>query len=318
MEILVPFLNRDNLSHHISSSMSNILNYQTDIIKQNKEIEELSRILDIIPNNFQLDSIPIANQLFDYLLQNSPTIHYFRLLSSCLNLMKIDDRLQRIKIILLTILDNEQPTQLRELLCKLLNNIDSSISISLNFDWIHLESAMHHQHDPKFLTYIWRFLSKHHQTNLEQILLRILPNLQTNDELLLLLLIDLQSINHFLTLPSFWYLIQRSLCDKTSNNDRIRKCSLYLLKQILVNEEYKSIEIKDEKFDRLLILINEKTKQFWIDFIVLYEALEDGVVHLIRPLLIKFDRLFNFALEQSIELRFYFEIILVCYCFLFD
>jgi hypothetical protein len=101
-------------------------------------------------------------------------------------------------------------------------------------------------------------------------------------------------------MPSFWYLIQRSLGDHTSNNDRIRKCALYLLKQILTNDEYKYIEIKDEKFDRLLILINDQSKQFWIDFIVLYEALEDGVVHLIKPLLTKFDRLLHFSLEQSI------------------
>ncbi|CAF3635632.1 unnamed protein product, partial [Rotaria sp. Silwood2] len=97
---------------------------------------------------------------------------------------------------------------------------------------------------------------------------------------------------------SFWYLIQRSLGDLTSNNDRIRKCSLYLFQQILTNDEYKHIEIKEENFNRLLILIDEKTKQFWVDFIVLYEVLEDGVVHLIKPLLTKFDRLFNFSLEH--------------------
>jgi hypothetical protein len=156
------------------------------------------------------------------------------------------------------------------------------------------------QHDPKFLTYIWRFLSKHHQPNLEQILIRTLPVLQNNDELLLLLLIDLRSIKIFLSMPSFWYLIQRSFGDHTSNNDRIRKCALYLFKEIISNDEYKYIEIKEEKFNRLLILIDEKTKQFWIDFIVLYEALEDGVVHLIKPLLIKFDRILDFSHEQSI------------------
>ncbi|CAF3362998.1 unnamed protein product [Rotaria socialis] len=85
-------------------------------------------------------------------------------------------------------------------------------------------------------------------------------------------------------MPSFWYLIQRSSGDCTSNNDRTRKCALYLFQQILTNEEYKHIEIKEEKFNRFLILIDEKTKQFWIDFIVLYEALDDGVVHLIKPL----------------------------------
>ncbi|CAF3276810.1 unnamed protein product [Rotaria socialis] len=90
-------------------------------------------------------------------------------------------------------------------------------------------------------------------------------------------------------MPSFWYLIQRSSGDCTSNNDRTRKCALYLFQQILTNEEYKHIEIKEEKFNRFLILIDEKTKQFWIDFIVLYEALDDGVVHLIKPLLTKFD-----------------------------
>jgi hypothetical protein len=214
--------------------------------------------------------------------------------------MKTEDRLQRIKHILLTILDNEQTVQLRELLCKLLNTIDSSISLSLNFDWIQLESSMRSQNDPKFLTYIWRFLSKHHQTNLEQILIRTLPIINHNDELFLLLLIDLRSIKIFVSMPSFWYLTQRSLNDRTSNNDRLRKCALYLLKQILADDEYKHVEMKDEKSDRLLVLINEKTKQFWVDFIVLYEALEDGVVHLIKPLLTKFDRLLSFSLEQSI------------------
>ncbi|CAF4928813.1 unnamed protein product, partial [Rotaria sp. Silwood2] len=105
---------------------------------------------------------------------------------------------------------------------------------------------------------------------------------------------------------SFWYLIQRSLGDLTSNNDRIRKCSLYLFQQILTNDEYKHIEIKEENFNRLLILIDEKTKQFWVDFIVLYEVLEDGVVHLIKPLLTKFDRLFNFSLEHELSLTWLF------------
>jgi hypothetical protein len=300
MEILVPYLNCNDLSHHISASMSNILTYQNDLTRQEKEIEELSQLLNAFPTNLQLNSIPIACQLFDYLLQSSPSIYHYRLLSSCLNLMKIEDRLHRIKNILLTILDNDQTIQLRELLCKLLNTIETSISVSLNFDWIQLETAMHCQHDTKFLTYIWRFLSKHHQTNLEQILSRTLPLIENNDELFLLLLIDLQSIKIFISIPSFWYLIQRSLSDRTSNNDRIRKCGLYLFKQILTNDEYKHIEIKEDKLNRLLILIDDKTKQFWIDFIVLYEALEDGVVHLIKPLLNKFDRLLNFSLEQSI------------------
>jgi hypothetical protein len=279
--------------------MSNILTYQNDSTRQTKEIDELHQLFDVLPSKLHLDSIPIACQLFDYLLQNSPSINQYRLLTSCLNLMKTEDRLHRIKHILLTILDNEQTIQLRELLGKLLNTIDSSTSLSLNIDWIELELSMRSQNDPKFLIYIWRFLSKHHQTNLEQILIRTLPIIDHNDELFLLLLIDLQSINVFVSMPSFWFLIQRSLADHTSNNDRIRKCALYLLKQILTNDEYKHIEIKDEKFDRLLILINDQSKQFWIDFIVLYEALEDGVVHLIKPLLTKFDRLLNFSLEQS-------------------
>jgi len=300
MEILVPFLNPNDLLRHISVSMSNILTYQNESTKQEKEIEDLSRLFDVLPSNLQLDSIPIACQLFDYLLQNSPSINHYRLLSSCLNLMKIEDRLHHIKNILLIILDNEQTIQLRELLCKLLNTIERSTSKSLNFDWIQLESAMRYQPDPKFLTYIWRFLSKHHQTNLEQILIRTLPLIQNHDELFLLLLIDLQSTKIFISISSFWYLIQRSLGDNTSNNDRLRKCALYLFKQILINDEYKHIELKEEKFDRLLILIDDKTKQFWIDFIVLYEALEDGVVHLIKPLLTKFDRLLSFSLELSI------------------
>jgi hypothetical protein len=58
----------------------------------------------------------------------------------------------------------------------------------------------------------------------------------------------------------------------------------------------------------LLILIDEKTKQFWIDFIVIYEALEDGVVHLIKPLLTKFDRLLKFSLDEGNSL-FIFKLI---------
>lgn len=310
MEILVPFLNRDGLLQHISTAMSNILNYQNDPNRQEKEIDELSRLLDALPNHFHLDSIPIACQLFDYLLQHSPSIHHYRLLSSCLNFIKIENRLHRIKTILLIILDNEQTVQLREILCKLLNTIDTSASVSLNFDWAQLESAIRCQHDPKFLTYIWRFLSKHYQTNLEQILLRTLPIIQTNDELLLLLLIELRSTKIFISMSSFWCLIQRALTDSISNNDRTRKCALFLLKQILTNDEYKHIEVKEEKYNRLLILIDDTTKQFWVDFIVLYEALEDGVVHLIKPLLTKFDRLLKCSLEQGnfvcnkIELKF--------------
>lgn len=301
MEILVPFLNREDLSRHISSRISTILTYQNDSTRrQDKDIEELTRLLDALPSNLHLDSIPIAGQFFDYLLQNSPSIQYYRLLSTCLNLMKPEDRLPRVKQILLTILDNEQAVPLRELLCKLLMTIDSSTLVSLNVDWMQIESAIRSQHDPKFLTYIWRFLSKQYQKNLEEILVRTLPIIDNNDELLLLLLIDLPTIQTFLSMPRFWYLIQRSLTDRTSNNDRIRKCALYLLKQILTDQTNKRIEIKDEKSDRLLVLIDEKSKQFWVDFVVLYEALEDGIVHLIKPLLTKFDRLHSFSLEQSI------------------
>ena len=301
MEILVPFLNREDLSRHISSRISNILTYQNDSTqRQDKDIEELTRLLDALPSNLHLDSIPITGQFFDYLLQNSPSIQHYRLLSACLNFMKPEDRLLRVKQILLTILDNEQAVSLRELLCKLLMTIDSSTLISLNIDWMQIESAIRSQHDPKFLTYIWRFLSKHYQKNLEEILVRTLPIIDNNDELLLLLLVDLPTIQSFLSMPTFWYLIQRSLTDRTSNNDRIRKCALYLLKQILTDQTNKRIEIKDDKSNRLLVLIDEKSKQFWVDFVVLYEALEDGIVHLIKPLLTKFDRLHSFSLEQSI------------------
>lgn len=299
MELLTSFLNLDNLLKHISVSMSSILSHENDSSKQQKEIEQLSQLFDTLPANIHLDSIAVAGELFDYLLQNSASVHQYRLLSSCLHLMNMEDRLHRIKTILLMILDHEQPVQLRELLCKLLNAVEHSTSLSLNFEWSQLESAMHHQHEPKFLVSIWRFLSKHHRSNLEQILVRNLPIIKNNDELLLLLLIELQSTKDFILVPSFWYLIQRSLGETTSNNDRTRKCAFYLFQQILTSDEYKHIEIKEEKFNRLLILIDEKTKQFWNDFMVLYEALEDGFVHLIKPLLPKFDRLLNFSLEHG-------------------
>ncbi|CAF4581923.1 unnamed protein product, partial [Rotaria sp. Silwood2] len=60
MEILVSFLNRDNLSQYISTSMSNILTYRNESNKQEKEIKELSRLLDALPSNINLDSILIA------------------------------------------------------------------------------------------------------------------------------------------------------------------------------------------------------------------------------------------------------------------
>ncbi|CAF1528436.1 unnamed protein product [Rotaria magnacalcarata] len=306
MELLASFLNRNDLSDHITTSMSNILTYQNEPSRQEKEIDELSQVLDALPINMHIDSISIASQLFDYLLHNSPSMHHYRLLSACLNFMKIEDRLHRIKNILLIILDHEQTLEFRELLCKLLNSIEHSASLSLNYDWTQLETAMHSQHDPKFLTYVWRFFSKHHQTKLEDILVRTLPIIKNNDELFLLLLIDLPSIQLFITMPSFWYLLQRSLGDCTSNTDRTRKCGLYLFQQILINDEYKHIEIKDEKFNRSLILIDETTKQFWTDFIVLYEMLEDGVVHLIKPLLTKFDRLLSFSLEHELSLTWLF------------
>lgn len=307
MELLASFLNRNDLSNHIVTSMQNILAYQDQSSRQEQEIQGLSQILDALPNNIQLESIDIACQLFDYLIHNSPSNHHYRLLSSCLNLMKIEDRLERIKTILSIILDNEQTIELRELLCKLLNTMEKSISLSLDFNWEQFESAMQYQHNPKFLTYIWRFFSQHHPCKLEEILIRKLPIVKNNDELLLLLLIDLQSIKQFITTPSFWYLIQRSLNDSTPNNDRIRKCALYLFQQILANNEYKHIEIKEDKFNRSLILIDEKTKQFWTDFMVLYEALEDGIVHLIKPLLIKFDRILSFSLEHGWFLSYYFN-----------
>lgn len=297
MEILIPFLNRDELSRDISSKISNILTYQNDTTK---DIEELTRLLDALPANLHLNSIPIAGQFFDYLIQTSPSIQHYRLLSACLNFMKPEDRLLRVKQILQILLDNEQTVSLRELLCKLLMPIDTSTLVSLKIDWLQIESAIRSQHDPKFLVYIWRFLSKHYQKNLEEILVRTLPILDNNDELLLLLLIDLPTIQTFLSMPTFWYLIQRSLTDRTSNNDRVRKCALFLFKQILTDSNNKRIEIKEEKYDRLLVFIDEKSQSFWVDFIVLYEALEDGIVHLIKPLLNKFDRLHQFSLEQSI------------------
>lgn len=306
MEILIPFLNEIDLTRHISSSISNILNYQHDLIRQEKEIESLTHLLDVLPNSLQLNSIPIASELFDYLVQNSPTIHHYRLLSSCMSFMTIDDRLRRIQTIILTILDPEQSIAIRELLCKLLNSTESSLSTLLNFDWEQFEAALRYQHDPKFITYIWHFLSKHHQTTLEHILLRTLPNIEQNDELFLLLLIEMQSIDIFLSMPSFWQLIQRSLGDRNPSNDRLRKCALFLFKQVLTNDKQKHVDLRDEKYDRYLILINDKTKQFWIDFVVVYEALEDGIVHLIKPILMKFDRLLNFILEQSISLSFFF------------
>jgi len=104
MDILIPFLNYDEISHHISRSMSNILTYQNQLTKQEKEIDELIRLLDVLPSNFHFDSLPIACQLFDYLLENSPSIQHYRLSSSCLNLMKIEDCPERIKTILSTIL----------------------------------------------------------------------------------------------------------------------------------------------------------------------------------------------------------------------
>ena len=226
MEILLPFLNRHDLSQYISVSMSNILAHTTEFDQQEKELEKLTRLFDALPPNFHPDPIPIACQLFDHLLQNASTIHQHRLLSSCLHLMKMEDRLHRITRIFLIILDHEQPVELRELLCKLLSTIDATTSTALTIDWTRIESAIRSQHDPKYLTYLWRFLAKHYQTNLEQMLVRTLPLIQNNDELLLLLTIELRSIRMFINMPSFWYLLQRALGDSSSNNDRMRKCAL--------------------------------------------------------------------------------------------
>ena len=308
MELLVSFLNLDDLLNYISTSMSNILAYQDEPTRQEKEMEELSRLSDALPAKLHLHSISVADQLFDYLLQNKPSIYHHRLLTLCLNLMKVEDRLHRIKCIILLIVNNEQTAQSCELLCKLLSTIQISASMPLNIDWKHLESTLVYQHDPKFLTHVWHFLSKYYQTDLEQILLHTLPRIKTNDELLLSLLIALQSIRVFVSMSSFWYLIQRSLGDSKSNNDRTRKCGLYLFRQILANDEYKHIEIREEKFSRLVILIDEKAKQFWVDFIILYEAFEDGIDHLIKPLLTKFDRLLSFSLEHGSSPFFVFKL----------
>ena len=267
--------------------MSNILTS-----KQEKEIQSLSELLDVLPTNANLQSIPIAGQLFDHLLQNAPSMDHYRLLSSCLSLMTSEDRLRRIENILRMILDHEQTVALRELLGKLLSTIAPSALSSLKVDWTSLESVIVDPHDPKFFVYVWRFLSKHYQPKLDEILARALSLHQANEELLLLLLIDSRSKKAFVSMPRFWSLIQRSLGDSTPNNDRPRKCSLYLLKEILTREEFHPIELKDDKVhQRSLIVITEKTRAFWSDFVVVYEALEDGVVHLIRPLLSKFDRL---------------------------
>ncbi|CAF3757062.1 unnamed protein product [Rotaria sp. Silwood1] len=65
--------------------------------KRENEIEELSLVLGAIITNTHFNSILIVSQIFDYLLQNSPSIRQFRLLSSRLNLIKLEDHLQRIK-----------------------------------------------------------------------------------------------------------------------------------------------------------------------------------------------------------------------------
>jgi hypothetical protein len=299
MEILVPFLNYDQLARHISTSMSNILTYQHDSSRQDKEIRELTQLFDALPVNVALDSISLACQLFDYFLQNLPSNHCYRLLSSCLTLMNNDDRLQRINHILITILDHEQAASLRELLCKLLISIESSASESIKIDWTYVESTIHDQQDSKCLMYVWRFLSKHHRTRLEQILVRLLSDNDKNDQLCLLLLIELESIPAFVFMSTFWQLLQRSLGNSRSNDDRTRKCALYLLKHIIVDVECPRIEIKDEKSNQFLVLIDDKSQQFWMDFIVIFDALEDGIVHLIKPLLIKFDRLLQYTLETG-------------------
>ena len=296
MDILAPFLNRDELAHRISTSMSDILACQNEPQIGEQETA-LGQLLDALPASLELGPLPVAGAFFDSLLRHGPSMTHYRLLSSCLKLMHADERLHRMQNILLMILDLEQTTQLRELLCKLLNTTESA---SLNLDWTQFESAIAGQHDPKFITYAWRFLSKHHAAQLEQILLRTLSSAgQDNDELSLLLLIESRSTASFVPLPSFWCLLKRSLGDTLSNNDRTRKLALYLLKQVLVDEEPKHVEIKDERANRYLVLIDQRLKQFWIDFIVIYEALEDGVVHLIKPLLTKFDRLLSVSLEHG-------------------
>ena len=299
MDSLVSFLNHDELTRHVSTAMSNILTSQQEPSKREKEIQSLSQLLDVLPKSANLHSIRIAGQLFDDLLQNAPTLDHYRLLASCVSLMSPDDRLRRIESILRTILDHEQTVALRELLGKLLSTIDPSIFPSLKIDWPLLESLIADPHDPKFFIYVWRFLSKHDQDKLDEILTRALSVPQANEELLLLLLIDCRSRKAFVSMPRFWSLIQRSLGDSTPNNDRPRRCALYLLKEILSRDEFHPIEIKDDKVHRSLILISEKTRTFWSDFVVVYEALEDGVVHLIRPLLSKFDRLLSTALDSG-------------------
>ena len=296
MDTLTPFLNRDELTHRISTSMSDILACPNELQIDERQTV-LGHLLDALPPSLQLDPLPVAGAFFDSLLRHAPAMTHYRLLSSCLKLMHADERRHRMPNILLTILDLEQTTQLRELLCKLLNTTES---VPLNLDWTQFESIIAGQHDPKFITYVWRFLSKHHAVQLEQILLRTLSStVHGNDELSLLLLIESRSTAMFVPLPSFWCLLKRSLGDTLSNNDRTRKLALYLLKHVLVDEAQKDVQIKDERSNRYLALIDQRLKQFWIDFIVIYEALEDGVVHLIKPLLTKFDRLLNISLEHG-------------------
>ncbi|CAF4397723.1 unnamed protein product, partial [Adineta steineri] len=107
MDILIPYLNHDGLLQYISTSMSNILNYQNDLIKQEKEIDELSRLLDALPVDLQLNSIPIACQLFDYFLQNSSSIVHYQVWLQEYCLYVEDDLLFSLNLNMKIINDNE-------------------------------------------------------------------------------------------------------------------------------------------------------------------------------------------------------------------
>lgn len=299
MEVLASFLNGEVLVDRISSLMSDIVKSRDDLTEQENKLKKLKEIFEIVPSTFELKPIENCSIFFDFLVERSPTVENLGLLGSTLNLMTNAERTERVETILSKLVDQENFSSNREIFVKLLNKIEISNFSSMKIDWKSVEKSFSVEQNPNLLVSISRFLSKNFPKKFEEIFQGILFEEKFRDENLLFVLVEFDLPESVLSSPIFWLLIQRSLANGNSNDDRIRKSAFFLLQKIVSQRKVRSIRLENQQ---ILFASNDKIDSFWSDYLIIYEALENGVAHLIKPLLTKFDRIRDFSIENgSIE-----------------
>ncbi|CAF1228447.1 unnamed protein product [Didymodactylos carnosus] len=255
-----------------------------------------------------------------------------KLLHSCLRFMNSDQQnscLQFLMNSIFYLINNDyehdynqwNSNRLSEFVHKVLLNTKLDY-IPLNIDWLKIENLLlqrqpQNELDSKLVIRFWLFYSKinnEYEKKLISILLRTFESLTNSESILfielLLGLLCSSSSSHFLTyyshLHSFWLLIQRSLAN--NDNDKLRKYALYLLKYALATNEKERIDLRNDQQHKLIVIDNNNTKlkQFWNEFIVIYECVENATVHLIKTVLSKFDILLKITINEDLSFKWLF------------